>query len=342
MTAALVTDARPRPTTRAGARHPRTRVVIENIALPQALRWRDGCLWFSDQLDDTVYRWRPGGPLEPVAHVTLANGLGFLPDGRLLIVSTAEERVYRREPDGTLAVHADLAGLVAGPLNDLLVDDAGRAWVGNYGFDYDAARERAASSLLYAPPGIPTTRLVRIDPDGRAAAVEPPVTFPNGSCLVDEGRTMLVSESLSFRIAALPVAADGTLGAPRVWASLIDDGLWRSLTAGGLRGAAVRAVSTVVDRPAFARHSASPIAPEALAAHPDGSVYVANAVRGELVRVAAGGDIVERIPTSGHTVGVVRGGVDGRTLYAATVRTLDPDASAAHHAGRIEIVHTAH
>jgi sugar lactone lactonase YvrE len=103
----------------------------------------------------------------------------------------------------------------------------------------------------------------------------------------------------------------------------------------------VLAVSTLIDRPALSRYSASPIAPEALALAPDGSVYVANAVRGEVVRINAGGSVLERLPTSGHTAGVLLGGDDGRTLFAATIPTLDPDRLAGHHSGRIEIIHLA-
>ena len=110
------------------------------------------------------------------------------------------------------------------------------------------------------------------------------------------------------------------------------------MTAGGPLGVVTRRVTALLDHPWFSRVSSSPIAPEALAAETDGTAWVANALRGEVLRLARGGRVVDRVRTSGHTLGVSLGGSRGRTLFAATVPTLDAEASATTFAGRIELL----
>ena len=114
----------------------RAKVRLEDRGLVECPRWHDGELWFSDMAHGTVHRWNSQNGQRTVVKIPgRAGGLGWLPDGRLLAVSMDERRVYRLEPDGGLAVHADLGAIAGGPANDMLVDAAGRAYVGNFGFD---------------------------------------------------------------------------------------------------------------------------------------------------------------------------------------------------------------
>jgi sugar lactone lactonase YvrE len=163
-----------------------------------------------------------------------------------------------------------------------------------------------------------------------------PVTFPNGACWLNGGATLLVCEGLAFRLTAFPVGPDGQLGQPRIWASLIDDRLFRSLQAGGLVGILTRRVSAVLAHPYFADRSSSPVVPEDVAHHGDGTVWVANALRGEAVRVAEGGRIVERVATTQHTIGIAIGGKHDDTVYVGTSNSLDPVDAGRECAGRIE------
>jgi len=323
-------------TSGAGRCAPRRRstILLDGIGLPQSLRWHDDALWFSDQAHDAVHRW--DGTDRVVAEVPGPGGIGFLPDGRLLVLSVRDNRLYRQESDGRLLVHADLSEHVEGPVNDMLVDPHGRAYVGNYGFDFEALTRDAPHSALYAPPGPPSTALVLIDPDGTVIGRSAPVLFPNGACWLDGGATLLVCETLAFRLTAFPVGPDGQLGHPRVWASLIDDWLWRAVNAPGVVGTITRGISTLLDHPVIADRSSSPIAPEDVSPAGDGTVWVANALRGEAVRIAEGGNVVERVATTQHTLGITRGGHQGNTVIAATVATLDPEEAGRLDAGRIE------
>lgn len=114
--------------------------------------------------------------------------------------------MLRLEPSGELVEHADLSGFASGHLNDMVVDAAGRAYVGNFGFD------------LMAGEGIRAASLVRVDPDGTAAAVAEDLLFPNGCALLPDG-TLVVAETFGRRLTAFGVTADGGLHDRRTWAS---------------------------------------------------------------------------------------------------------------------------
>jgi sugar lactone lactonase YvrE len=102
---------------------------------------------------------------------------------------------------------------------------------------------------------------------------------------------------------------------------------WKALVSGGFVGAATRRISALFDRPAIAKRSASPIAPDGIALGPDGSIWVANALRGECVRVAEGGAILERHPVKQIALSCVLDGYDGQTLYVATVPSVDREVA---------------
>ncbi len=215
---------------------PQATVVLDGFGTLESLRWHDGALWFCDFAHGTVHRWDTLGEPETVLEVPgRAGGLGWLPDGRMLVVSMDGRRVHRQEPDGSLVVHADLGDIAGGPVNDMLVDGQGRAYVGNFGFDYHGFVRQRPNAMLYAPPGPPTAPLACLSPEGELLGLSEPLVFPNGCFLLDEGRTLLVAETLAMRLTALPVLPDGRLGPPRPWAPLAPAWLWRSLNSPGLR-----------------------------------------------------------------------------------------------------------
>ena len=315
-----------------------TKTLLNGLGVPECLRWHEDALWFSDMAYGTVHRWTKRDGARVVAEIPgRAAGLGWLPDGRLLAVSMDEHVVYRQEPGGALVVHADLSESAGGPANDMLVDDAGRAYVGNFGFDYHAFVRRHPNSALYAPPGPARTPIVCFGPDGARLGTSEPLMFPNG-CVITVDGTFVVAETLGLRLTALERNEAGVLTDGRVWAPLVPDALWRLLNRPGPAGRATRAISALLDRPAIASRSASPIAPDGIALASDGrTVWVANALRGECVRVAAGGRILDRVSTSQHTLCCVVGGEDGDSLFAATAPSDDPVEGRRLNGGRIEV-----
>ena len=313
--------------------------TLTGFGVPESLRWHEGALWFSDLVRGTVHRWTGEGPAETVAEIPgRVGGLGWLPDGRLLAVSMDGHCVYRREADGSLVEHADLRAIAGGPVNDMLVDGQGRAYVGNFGFDYHAFVRAHPNSALYAPPGPPRAPIACFDADGELIALTEPLIFPNGAVITADG-TFVVAETLAMHLTALTIGSDGALTAPRQWAPLVSPFLWRLVNRPDALGGVTRRISALLDRPAIAKWSSTPIAPDGITLASDGAtVWVANALRGECVRVARGGKVLERVRTSQRTLSCVVGGADGRTLFAATVASDDPETAGGLNAGRIETV----
>jgi sugar lactone lactonase YvrE len=186
-----------------------TTVILDGLAFPEGPRWHDDRLWFSDQHDRRVVAMTVDGVAETIVDVPQqASGLGWLPDGRLLVVSMLDRKVMRLEPDGAFVVHADLFALAPGSCNDMVVDARGRAYVGNFGFD------------MYAGDKPRETCMIAVEPDGRAHVAAEELAFPNGSVITTDGSTLLVGESMASRISAFDLGPDGALGNRRVWAQL--------------------------------------------------------------------------------------------------------------------------
>ena len=318
-----------------------TQIVHSGLGAPESLRWHDDALWFVDMVSDGgLWRKPLDGDAEFVTNVPgRASGLGWLPDGRLLVVSMDQRVIYRREADGTLVQHADFSDIATGDGNDLYVDPAGRAYAGNFGFDLHASRKVQSNSMLYAPPGPPTTPLAIFEADGHLIGTTEPLLFPNGTVVLGDGRTLIVAETLGMRLTAFTIADDGTLTDRRVWASLIPAPLWSALNHPGLLGTITRRVSAAVDVPALAKYSNTQIAPDGIGLDPEGkTIWVANPLRNECARVAEGGKILQRIRTRQPALTCLVGGPEKDTLFIGTTPDYDPDKALAAKAGLIESI----
>ncbi|WP_307874688.1 SMP-30/gluconolactonase/LRE family protein [Frankia nepalensis] len=287
------------------ARAAQAAVLLDGRSFLEGPRWHDGRLWASDQYLGEVIALDPdSGAVEVMARtVGQPAGLGWLPDGRLLIVSMADRRLLRQEPDGDLVTHADLSGYCGGPLNDLVVDAAGHAYAGNFGFD-----------LMAGEPARPTV-LVRVDPDGTTSVAAKDLSFPNGAVIIPPagpagpaGGTLVVAETFGHRLTAFDVAADGALGGPRLWADLTDG----ARRAPGL--------------PADDR----PTAPDGVCADAEGALWVADAFHNRVLRVREGGEVVDEVSTGVEgAYACALGGGDGHTLFVCTARSFVPEERAA-------------
>lgn len=183
-------------------------VVLTDLVMGEAPRWHDDRLWFTDMGAREVIAADPAGSKQVVAHVQTL-GLGFLPDGRLLIVSSRDKALLRRELDGSLVTHSDLSGVGSGHWNDLVVDGRGHAYLNDMGFDFPGG--------AFAP-GI----VALATPDGAARQVAEGLAFPNGMAVTPDNATLIVAESYGSKLTAFDIAADGSLSNQRVWAALAD------------------------------------------------------------------------------------------------------------------------
>jgi sugar lactone lactonase YvrE len=186
-------------------------VVMEGVVFGESPRWHDGRLWFSDWGANQVIAVDADGSHEVVATVpSFPMCIDFLPDGRLLVVDSAQRRLLRREPDGSLVPHAGLGKLSEKPWNDIVVDDHGNAYVNSIGFDFPDGD---------FAPGL----IVCVTLDGDVSQVADELAFPNGMAITADGATLIVAESYANRLTAYDIAANSDLGDPRVWAETPGD-----------------------------------------------------------------------------------------------------------------------
>jgi sugar lactone lactonase YvrE len=185
-------------------------LLVDGVDFGEGPRWRDGTLWYSDFFQRAIYRVTPEGERTAVFSDLddRPSGLGWLPDGTLLAVFMTSRRIMRDGGDGTLVEHADLATVAAWHCNDMVVAANGDAYVGNFGFDLDAAAGFALADLA----------LVR--PDGSVEVAATDLRFPNGSVITPDGSTLIVGETFGGDFVAFTIGDDGTLSDRRQWAEV--------------------------------------------------------------------------------------------------------------------------
>jgi sugar lactone lactonase YvrE len=258
--------------------------LLEGGAFFESPRWHDGRWWVSDFYREAVYTVSADGTEQRVLEVEhQPSGLGWLPDGSLLVVSMKNQRLLRRDADGNVTVYADLSAYTDSSLNDMVVDAGGRAWVGCFGFDL----------MAFADPQV--APLMRVDPDGTVAVVAEDLMFPNGSVITPDGTTLIVGETAGCRYTAFTIAADGSLADRRVWAQLAPS-------------------------PALAPFQEMipqiTVGPDGCTLDAAGHIWSADEAGRRCIRVAPGGAIVDQIgmPDGLSCFACALGGDDGRTL----------------------------
>ncbi len=190
---------------------PELQTLLTGLAFGESPRWHNGRLWFSDFGAQEVVAVDLEGKSEVIAPISGAPmGLGFLPDGRLLIVSMRDGLLLRREHDGRLLTHADLSHLSRYPWSDMVVDGRGNAYLGNLGFNFPGGE---------FAPGI----LALVTPDGEARPVAEGCAFPNGMVVTPDNSTLILAESYGHRLTAFDIDASGSLSNRRVWTDLGGD-----------------------------------------------------------------------------------------------------------------------
>jgi len=187
-------------------------LIYDGLAFGECPRWHDGRLWLSDIFGKRVVAVDLDGNGEEICSVeNHPSGLGWLPDGRLLVVSMTDRRLLRLEPEG-LVEHADLSAVCPGNCNDMVVDARGNAYVGNVGFPYG---HRGAPVAVRR-----ATSLVVVTPAGDVRRQPGTLMCPNGAAIHADGATLVVAQSHMGRLTAYAIANDGSLQGERVFADL--------------------------------------------------------------------------------------------------------------------------
>ena len=173
-------------------------------------RWHAGRLWFVDCMDRTLLSLSPSGEHE--LHAKFDDdtpcGTGILPDGRLVVLTMYRKRLMTYA-DGRLSLYADLSGIAAGTIDDMIIDGLGRAYVGDLGFDMPPPPDRGA-------PG----RILLVLPDGAARVVAEGLRFPNGIAVSSDHRRLVVAEMDGGCLADYDIEPDGGLKFRRRFGSM--------------------------------------------------------------------------------------------------------------------------
>jgi sugar lactone lactonase YvrE len=187
-----------------------TTILLDGLLFPEGPRWHDGKLWFSDMQGLHVMTVDLDGNSEKIVRIKNSpSGLGWLPDGRLLVVSMLNRRLLRLDPVGLVEI-ADLRNLASFHCNDMVVDKLGRAYIGNFGFD------------LAAGDPVEPAEIIMVTPAGDARVVAGDLFFPNGTVITPDGQTLIVAETWGNCLTAFDIQPDGSLHNRRTWAALKD------------------------------------------------------------------------------------------------------------------------
>jgi sugar lactone lactonase YvrE len=179
--------------------------AIGQLAFPECPRWHANAWWFSDMHGQCVYRVREDGTLETMLQLDdRPAGLSFIGDSMFVVSMT--RRALLEVKHGAVVRRIDLSRLAPWHCNDMVMDNQQRAYIGNFGFDFEAHQEPR------------TTNLLMVLPDGSVSEVARDLMFPNGAVLSDDGLTLIVAESYGNRLTSFRVAHDGTLSGRETFA----------------------------------------------------------------------------------------------------------------------------
>ena len=259
-------------------------MVLDGFTLTEGMRWHEDRVWFSDLYNHRVCSMAEDGSAFRVEGVFdgIPCGIGWLPDGRLLVALQESKLVMRREGDGTLVIHADLSEVSKGWLNDMIVAPDGTAYVGCHGFDINHNEPFVVGPLM------------KVSIDGWVTVVGEPAHFSNGATI--SGGDLIIAESFANRISRYRIEQDGALTGRTDWATF------------GPMPTAVELDD---------RYAQLVVAPDGISG-PDaeGAIWVADFTAQYAIRVLPGGEIIDRVGTGDlNCFCAALGGADGRTLF---------------------------
>ncbi len=265
--------------------------LLDGCTFLEAARWHEDRIWFSELYTHQVMSAEEDGsdvrveatiPGEPA-------GIDWLPDGRLVVAVREEQKVVRREHDGTVVVHADLSKDATGFCNEVVVDKQGRCYVGSFGFDLDDRGPMATSSLH------------RVDLDGTITEVADDLWFPNGSVITGED-VLIVNETFGNRVTAFDLTEDGRLVNRRAWAEF---------------GPLPKATTLADATPEFV------VSPDGMCLDAEGMLWIADLTSRTMLRVREGGEVVDEVDPGVMPFSAVLGGSDGQSMFICAAPYFD-------------------
>jgi sugar lactone lactonase YvrE len=283
-----------------------TIVLVDGFSFAEAARWRRGRLWLSDFFTHEVSSIDPRTGDRRIEAIVpnQPSGLGWLPNGDLLVVSMLDRTLLRRTAEGEMVLHADLGRVATYHCNDMVVDSFGRAYVGNFGFDlHGFIEDRGLRALLDLGADVPPAALALVAPDGAVEVAASDLAFPNGVVLTTDGRKLVVAETFGRRLTAFDVSPDGRLSGRRVWADL----------------------------------SSHDVTPDGICLDAEGAIWVTNPDAPMAVRAKQGEGVVDIVDTDMPSFSCALGGDDGRSLFLLTAPDSMPKSAAPSRRAKVEM-----
>ena len=272
-----------------------TNTLLDGLCFGEGPRWHEGRLWLSDMHAHQVLAVSENGQVETIVEVrNWPSGLGWLPNGDLLVVSMTDRQVLRYDGKN-LTTHADLSGLASYHCNDMVVATTGQAYVGNFGFDLQAKAE------------FKTAQLICVESDGSARIVAEDMSFPNGSVITPDGKTLIVGETFGSRLTAFDILSDGSLDNRRIWADLPEGAV-----------------------------------PDGICLDAENGIWSASPSSNECIRQVEGGEVTHRIAVSQGAFACMLGGARGDTLFILTSGSSDSEECLRLRSARVETVLAPH
>ena len=286
------------------------KLLLENVYFSEGPRWHNNKFWFSDFYQHAVFNVDANGTVEKIVDIpNQPSGLGWLPNGDMLIVSMHDQKLMRFS-DGVLSLHSDLSHLTKFTCNDMVVDNAGHAYIGNFG---------TTQHNIDVKP----TCLIHVTPDGKASIVAENLEFPNGTVITPDGKKLIVGETYAGRLTAFDINSDKTLSNRQTWAKMMPTWIFYV-------SKVRRFLKQVPKETNFA-----PRVPDGICLDEGMGIWVASPTTFEVFRIEEGGNVTDIISTPQRAYACMLGGESGKTLYISTANDSTPEVARSQPMGKI-------
>ena len=281
-------------------------------------RWHENKLWFSDFYSHKVMTLDENNSLETICEVpSQPSGLGWLPNGDLLIVSMLDRKILRFSK-GSISVHADLSEYVEHKCNDMVVGRDGTAYVGNFGMG------DAGESLK-------STHLMIVKSDGTVLKGPDNLLFPNGTVITEDGKNLIIAETLGAKLTSFDIEDNGELTNRELWARTSP--LFSLLI--------IKFLSSLgfdLSKVDFSRYSKNLHVPDGICLDEKNGIWIASPTTKAVVRIEKGGNITDTINTPKGAFACMLGGKERKTLYVIISNSSDPEEAQASPEGEIHSI----
>ena len=281
-------------------------------------RWHENKLWFSDFYSHKVMTLDENNSLETVCDVpSQPSGLGWLPNGDLLIVSMLDRKILKFS-EGSISVHADLSEYVAHKCNDMVVGRDGTAYVGNFGMG------DAGESLN-------STHLMIVKSDGTVLKGPDNLLFPNGTVITEDGKNLIIAETLGAKLTSFDIEDNGELTNRKLWARtspLFSLLIIKFLSSMGFD----------LSKVDFSKYSKNLHVPDGICLDEKNGIWIASPTTKAVVRIEKGGNITDTINTPKGAFACMLGGKERKTLYVIISNSSDPEEAQASPEGEIHSI----